>query len=78
MDSGQNLAAVAADIGVDPADLGDALVEWWSPAIGSVLASDEITEEEAGRYLAALEEAFDFRMNWDGGELTPTFSDLDA
>ena len=78
MDSGQNLAAVAEDIGVDPQELVDALVESWSPAIDAVLASGEITEEEAEQYRAALEEAFSFRVNWDGEEATPTFSGLDA
>jgi uncharacterized protein YidB (DUF937 family) len=78
MDSGQNLATVAEDIGVDPQELVDALVESWSPAIDAVLASGEITEEEAEQYRAALEEAFSFRVNWDGEEATPTFSGLDA
>ncbi len=78
MDAGQNLAAVAEDIGVDPQDLVDALVEAWSPAIDTVLASGEITEDEAEQYRAALEEAFTFRVNWDGEEATPTFSGLDT
>jgi hypothetical protein len=78
MDSGQNLAAVAEDIGVDPQTLVDALVESWSPAIDAVLASGEITEEEAEQYTAALDEAFGFRVDWDGEEATPTFSGLDA
>ncbi|MGY1604181.1 hypothetical protein [Geodermatophilus sp. SYSU D00815] len=78
MDAGQNLAAVAEDIGVDPQELVDALVEAWSPAIDSVLAAGEITSEEAEQYRAALEEAFTFRVNWDGEEATPTFSGLDA
>jgi hypothetical protein len=78
MDAGQNLAAVAEDIGVDPQDLVDTLVGAWSPAIDAVLASGEITEDEAEQYRAALEEAFTFRVNWDGEEATPTFSGLDA
>jgi hypothetical protein len=78
MDSGQNLAAVAEDIGVDPQDLIDALVESWSPAIDNLLASGTITEDEAEQYRGALEEAFTFRVNWDGEEATPTFSGLDA
>jgi len=78
MDSGQNLATVAEDIGVDPQELVDALVESWSPAIDTVLTSGEITEEEAEQYRAALEEAFSFRVSWDGEEATPTFTGLDA
>ena len=78
MDAGQNLAAVAEDLGVDPQELVDALVESWSPAIDSVLATGEITEEEADQYRAALEEAFTFRITWDGEAATPTFSGLAA
>jgi hypothetical protein len=77
-EQGQNLAAVADDIGVDPQTLIDALVESWSPAIDNVLASGEITEEEAEQYREALEEAFTFRVTWDGEEAMPTFSGLDA
>jgi hypothetical protein len=78
MDAGQNLATVAEDIGVDPQDLIDALVESWSPAIDAVLATGEITEDEAEQYRAALEEAFSFRVNWDGEEATPTSTGLNA
>ncbi|MGY1696707.1 hypothetical protein ACI780_17550 [Geodermatophilus sp. SYSU D00814] len=78
MDAGQNLAAVAEDLGVDPQDLVDALVAEYGPAIDAVLASGEITEDEAGQYRAALEEAFTFRVTWDGEEATPTFAGLDA
>jgi hypothetical protein len=78
MDAGQNLAAVAEDIGADRQDLVDALTESWSSAIDEVLASGEITEDEAQQYRAALEEAFTFRINWDGEEATPTFSGLDT
>jgi DNA-binding phage protein len=78
MDAGQNLAAVAEDLGIDPQDLVDALVESWSPAIDTLLAAGTITEDEAEQYRAALEEAFSFRVNWDGEEATPTFSGLDA
>jgi hypothetical protein len=78
MDSGQNLAAVAEDLGVDPQTLIDALVESWSPAIDDLLAAGTITEDEAEQYREALEEAFTFRVNWDGEEATPTFCGLDA
>ena len=76
MEAGQNLAAVATDLGIDQQTLVDALVESWSPAIDAVLASGEITEEEAEQYRAALEEAFTFRVTWDGAAATPTFSGL--
>jgi hypothetical protein len=78
MDAGQNLAAVAEDIGVDPQTLIDALVESWSPAIDSLLANGTITQDEGDQYRAALEDAFTFRVNWDGQEATPTFSGIDA
>lgn len=78
MDAGQNLAAVATDIGVDPQTLVDALTEAWSPAIDSVLAAGDITEAEAEQYREALEEAFTFRVDWDGEEEMPTFSGLSA
>jgi hypothetical protein len=45
MNQGQNLAAVATDLGIDPKTLIDALVESWSPAIESALAAGAITEE---------------------------------
>lgn len=77
-EQGQNLAAIATDLGIDPQTLVDALVASWSPAIDSVLASGEITEAEAADYRAALEEAFTFRVTWDGSEATPTFAGLTA
>ena len=78
MDAGQNLAAVATDLGIDPQTLIDALVESWSPGVDTVLASGEITEAEAEQYREALAEAFTFRVTWDGEEATPTYSGLDA
>ena len=78
MDSGQNLAAVAEDLDIDPQTLIDALVAKYSPAIDSLLSAGTITEDEADQYDAALEEAFSFRVNWDGEEATPTFSGLAA
>jgi hypothetical protein len=78
MDAGQNLAAVAEDLGVDPQTLVDALVAEYSPAIDTLLAAGTITEDEAEQYRAALEEAFTFRVDWDGEEATPTFTGLEA
>ncbi len=78
MEAGQNLAAVATELGLDPQVLVDALVASWSPAIDQVLASGEITEAEAEQYRQALEEAFVFRTTWDGAAATPTFTGLAA
>jgi hypothetical protein len=78
MDAGQNLATVAEDVGVDPQTLVDALVESWSPAIDDLLAAGTITADEVEQYRAALEEAFTFRVDWDGEEATPTFTGLAA
>ncbi|MGX5655492.1 hypothetical protein ACWKWC_12025 [Geodermatophilus nigrescens] len=78
MDAGQNLAAVAEDLGIDPQTLVDALVAKYSPAIDTLLADGTITQDEADQYLAALEDAFSFRVTWDGEEATPTFPGLNA
>jgi DNA-binding phage protein len=77
-EQGQNLANVADDIGVGQQALIDALVESWSPAIDTLLENGTITQAEADSYLEALEEAFTFRVTWDGEAQTPTFSGLDA
>lgn len=74
MDAGQNLAAVATDLGIDPQTLIDALVDSWSPAIDNLLADGTITQDQADAYHTALEEAFTFRVTWDGQEATPTFT----
>ncbi|MDE0775623.1 MAG: hypothetical protein OSB43_05035 [Nocardioides sp.] len=77
-EQGQNLAAVATDLGIDPQTLIDALVDSWSPAVDNALAAGSITEDQAAEYLDALEEAFTYRVTWDGSEATPTFSGIDA
>jgi hypothetical protein len=69
---GQNLAAVATDLGIDPQALIDALVETRSPAIDTLLENRTITQEQADGYLRELEEAYTFRVNWDGQQATPT------
>lgn len=76
MDAGQNLAAVATDLGIDPQTLIDALVDSWSPAIDNLLAAGTITQDQADAYHAALEEAFTFRVTWDGQEATPAFAGI--
>ena len=78
MDSGQNLATVAEDVGVDPQTLIDAMVAEYSPAIDTLLASGAITQEQADEYLADLESAFQFRVSWDGDEATPTYTGLSS
>jgi hypothetical protein len=75
---GQNLAAVATDLGIDPQTLVDALVADGGTAVQSALDSGAIDQQQADAYLAALEEAFTWRINWDGSEATPTFSGIAA
>lgn len=76
MDSGQNLAAIAEDLGVGTDALVAALVESWSPAIDNLAESGVITEAEATEYEAALTEAFTFRVTWNGTDETPTFTGI--
>jgi hypothetical protein len=78
MEAGQNLAAVATELGIDPQTLIDALVESWGTAIDAVLAAGEITEAEAEQYRQALEDSFTFRVTWNGEDATPTFTGLSA
>ena len=73
---GQNLAAIATDLDVDPQTLIDALVATSSPAIDNLLAAGTITQADADGYLAALEEAFTYRVTWNGTDATPTFAGL--
>ncbi|MGY1857160.1 hypothetical protein [Modestobacter sp. SYSU DS0290] len=78
MDSGQGLAAVAEDLGVDPQELIDGMVAKYAVAIDTLLADGTITQEEADQYLADLQTAFEFRVTWDGEEATPTYAGLGA
>lgn len=78
MDAGQNLSDVAEELGVGTETLVDALVASRSAAVDNLLAAGTITQDEADAYLTALEEAFTFRVTWDGAEETPTFSGLNA
>lgn len=75
-EQGQNLAAIATDLDIDPQTLIDALVDSWSPAIDNLVADGTLTEDEGEQYLAALEEAFTYRVTWDGEEATPTFAGI--
>lgn len=75
-EQGQNLADVATDLGIDPQTLVDALVDSRSAAVDTLLASGTITRAEADQYLAALEEAFSFRVDWNSTDATPSFTGL--
>lgn len=78
MEAGQNLSAIAEDLGVGTQTLIDALVDSASPAIDNLLTSGVITQAQADGYLAALEEAFTFRVTWDGEAATPSFEGIAA
>lgn len=78
MDAGQGLAEVAEDLGIDPQELIDGMVAEYSPAIDTLLAAGTITQEQADQYLTDLQEAFQFRVTWDGEAATPTYTGLDA
>ena len=73
-EQGQNLAAIAEDLGIDPQTLVDALVASRTPAVDDLVAAGTITQDQADAYLDALEEAFTYRVTWDGQEATPTFA----
>lgn len=75
-EQGQNLATVAEDLGVDPQTLVDALVDKYVPAVDALAEAGTITAQEADTYTAALEEAFTWRISWDGQESTPTYTGL--
>lgn len=72
MDAGQNLAAIADEVGIDQQTLIDALVETRSAAIDALLENGTITQEQADAYLDALAEAYTYRVTWDGQEESPT------
>ena len=78
MEAGQGLAEVAEDLGIDPQELIDGMVAKYGVAIDTLLADGTITQDEADQYRADLEEAFTFRVTWDGTAETPTYSGLDA
>jgi polyhydroxyalkanoate synthesis regulator phasin len=72
MDAGQNLAAIAEDLGVDQQELIDALVATRSSAIDALVDAGTITQQEADAYTEQLTEAYTFRITWDGQAETPT------
>ncbi|MCZ2828868.1 hypothetical protein O2W14_08500 [Modestobacter sp. VKM Ac-2986] len=78
MDAGQGLAEVAEDLGIDPQELIDGMVAEYGVAIDTLLADGTLTQDEADQYRADLEEAFTFRVTWDGAAETPTYTGLDA
>lgn len=69
---GQNLAAIASDLGIDRQELIDALVATRSPAIDALAESGTITQAQADAYRDKLEAAYTFRVTWDGQAATPT------
>lgn len=73
---GQNLAAIATDLGIDPQTLIDALVESWAPAIDDLREAGTITDAQADAYRQALEDAFTFRVTWNGTDATPAFTGI--
>lgn len=75
-EQGQNLSDIAEELGVGTQTLIDALVDSWTPAIDNLVENGTITEDESDEYLAALEEAFTYRVTWDGEEATPTFDGI--
>ena len=73
---GQNLTAVATDVGVAPASLVNALVSAADDPIDSARRSGELTAAQAAEYRAALKSAFEFRASWNGSDATPTFTGI--
>ncbi len=71
---GQNLDAVATDLGLDDQDLVAALTDSWSPAIDTLVENGTITEDQASNYRQALTDAFTYRVTWNGSDPTPTFT----
>ena len=74
MDAGQNLAAIAKDLGIDQQKLVAALVDTRTPAVEALLEAGTITQAEADAYEQELEDAYEFRVTWDGEAATPTAS----
>lgn len=69
---GQNLAAIADDLGVDQQKLIDALVATRTPAVDALLQDGTITQAQADAYEQKLEDAYTFRVTWDGQSEAPT------
>ncbi len=73
---GQNLEAVAVDLGIDAQVLIDTLVASRQAAVDSLLSAGTITDAEAQSYHDALVDAYTYRVTWDGSDATPTFTGL--
>lgn len=43
-----------------------------------MLAGGEITQQQSDEYQAALGQAFSVRVNWNGADATPPFTELPA
>lgn len=76
MDNGQNLAAIAEDLGVGNDVLVDALVNSWAVAIDNLVSNGTITSAQGVEYRSALRDAFTFKTTWDGSTATPSFTGL--
>lgn len=73
---GQNLEAVAVDLGIDVQGLIDALVASRQTAVDSLLSAGTITDTDAQSYHDALVDAYTYRVTWNGSDATPTFTGL--
>lgn len=71
-EQGQNLAAVAEGLDLDPEELIATLTDAWLPAVQNLEQAGTITAQQADFYAQQLEDAFTFRVNWDGEETAPT------
>ncbi len=57
MDEGQNLHAIADDLGIEQQTVVDALVETRSSAVDTLLENGTVTQEQADAYLDELADA---------------------
>lgn len=73
---GQNLEAVAVDLGIDAQVLIDTLVASRQTAIDSLLSAGTITDAEAQSYHDVLVDAYTYRVTWNGSDATPSFTGL--
>lgn len=62
----QSLGAVATDLGVGAQRLTSALIDYFGAAIDTLLAAGTISTEKAAQYRSDLQQAIEFRVNWDG------------
>ena len=74
--SGQSLAEIAQDNGVEPASVVDAIADEKTERIQQAVADDRLTQAEADEKLAQLEDRVEARVNGErpapGGAFAPT------